>query len=335
MHPIMDLQGSRLGFKTDMDSKGGYKLHVVRDAVVEACMHGLMPVGNHFNIIASNMYVTKEGLTYLLAKMAGLSRLKIKIKVGEITEKITKAKTKEGKTYDRVDRDADVQAVISCVYLEEKIEETLDLVIRVNAMMGHDAIIGKAERKAKAWLHNYLTGSGLGEGDADDAAPVAEMRDVTPARDDSSAAPRAAAMRAARARGGLRGAAPVQPVAPTPAPAPSLKSESVDTPAPVPAAAPSVGAPALNLDSAQDDISVTSDMQMLVKELEFAKKMGNSKATPYNVCNWMKKYLNMPDLDMPVRGMLWQPAINLTIANHAKEFDTVFGTTLSKAGGAA
>ncbi len=339
MEPIMDLQGSRLGFKTDRDTyhgeQRGYNVDTVRDVVVEACMHGLMPIGNQFNIIASNMYVTKEGLTYLLSNMQGLSRLKIKIQVGETIEKITKAKTKEGKPYDRVDRDANVQAAISCVYLGEQVDETLDLVIRVNAMMGHDAIIGKAERKAKAWLYNYLTGSGLGEGDADDVAPVAEMRDVTPTREtrSSSSSDRVRAARSTPVRGGLRGGAPAQavdikpePVAQaTPVPAPAAP---VTQPAPAKAAAP-----ALDLAQAAEPEEhytlVTEDMKLFINELRIAYQNGNKNATTIKVRDWIAQLLNNQDLKMPIEGMAWQFAIEQILNNHAAQFDAQFGTSFS------
>jgi hypothetical protein len=38
--------------------------------------------------------------------------------------------------------------------------------------MGADAIIGKASRKARAWLYATVTGMEVGDGDADDAVVI-------------------------------------------------------------------------------------------------------------------------------------------------------------------
>jgi hypothetical protein len=54
-----------------------------------------------------------------------------------------------------------------------------DIPIRVNAMMGADAIMGKAERKILAAAHAQITGTVLGDADASEGEP--EMRTVTPA----------------------------------------------------------------------------------------------------------------------------------------------------------
>ena len=72
MTPIMALQGTALGFRTDKDSSGGYPLPVVRDCVIEATLRGLTTTGNEFNIIAGRFYATKEGFGRLLANIPGL-----------------------------------------------------------------------------------------------------------------------------------------------------------------------------------------------------------------------------------------------------------------------
>ena len=51
----------------------------------------------------------------------------------------------------------------------------LELAIRVNRGMGADAIIGKATRKARAWLYTTVTGQEVGDGDVD-----GEIVDVKP-----------------------------------------------------------------------------------------------------------------------------------------------------------
>ena len=62
MKPIMKLQGTALGFRTDKDRNGGYSLEDVKRCLKEAVLKGYQPTNNEFNIIAGNMYPTKNGL---------------------------------------------------------------------------------------------------------------------------------------------------------------------------------------------------------------------------------------------------------------------------------
>jgi hypothetical protein len=153
MKPIMELQGNRLGFKTDLDHESkSYPEHVVKNCLIEAVLTGVQPFGNQFNIIAGNCYITKEGFGHLLAKFHGLQyelipqlpRIKEDKSSAAIVMKITW--TVNGKTENR----------------------EIDFPIRMNARMGVDAVIGKATRKARAWLFNNLTGMEIGDGDVSD-----------------------------------------------------------------------------------------------------------------------------------------------------------------------
>lgn len=62
MKPIMELQGSRLGFKTDKDDSGGYPESVVKHCLIEAVLTGVQPFGNQFNIIARQLFVARPSL---------------------------------------------------------------------------------------------------------------------------------------------------------------------------------------------------------------------------------------------------------------------------------
>lgn len=160
MAPIMSLQGSMLGFRTDKDNQGGYPLNVVKEALINAVMVGLLPCGNQFNILAGRMYITKEGFTYLLDKLGVAYRIDLGVPV-----------SKNGGALVHAD-----------IVWQDKAAQTqtkaLDIPVRVNNGMGTDAILGKADRKAKCWLYNNLTHSTLSDGDVDEEArPV---RNVTP-----------------------------------------------------------------------------------------------------------------------------------------------------------
>lgn len=158
MKPIMDLQGNKLGFKTDKDtgqsgSKGaGYPEDVVKNCLIEAVLTGVQPFGNQFNIIAGNCYITKEGFGYLLANYAGLSY--------EIIPALP-----------RINGDKSSAAIVMKVKWTlngiEK-ERELEIPVKMNSFMGTDAVIGKATRKARAWLYGTITGSEIPEGDAMD-----------------------------------------------------------------------------------------------------------------------------------------------------------------------
>lgn len=157
MNPIMKLQGSRLGFLTDKDKNadgtkgGGYPMEIVRECLIAAVLQGLQPSGNQFNIIAGNMYITKEGYHYLLSKIEGL-KYSIPFELPRI---------KEGS--------AAVVALIKWSF-NGGVENTekMDLPIKVNKFMGADAVIGKATRKARHWLYSTITGQDTGDGDVQD-----------------------------------------------------------------------------------------------------------------------------------------------------------------------
>lgn len=149
MKPIMDLQGNRLGFKTDKDTTGGYPQETVKNCLIEAVLMGVQPCGNQFNIIASNCYLTKEGVGYLLKKLPGLS-------------------------YDlvpglpRINADKTSAAVVmKLTWTINHItkEKDIEIPVKMNSMMGTDAVIGKATRKARKWLYDTITGSDIPEGD--------------------------------------------------------------------------------------------------------------------------------------------------------------------------
>jgi hypothetical protein len=153
MKPIMDLQGSKLGFKTDRDDKGGYSMDVVRNCLIEAVLTGVQPVNNQFNIIAGNCYITKEGFGYLLKNTSGLS-----YEVIPALPRINADKTS-----------AAVSMKISWSFNKGAQElRDIELPIKMNAYMGADAVIGKANRKARAWLFNTINDCEIADGDISD-----------------------------------------------------------------------------------------------------------------------------------------------------------------------
>lgn len=152
MKPIMELQGNRLGFKTDKDKDGGYSESIVKNCLIEAVLMGVQPAGNQFNIIAGNSYITKEGFGFLLKNIQGL-----KYDITFDLPRINNEKTS-----------AAIVAKIHWEYKGETNDKTMDFPIKVNSFMGSDAVIGKATRKARAWLFNTINGTEFGDGDVSD-----------------------------------------------------------------------------------------------------------------------------------------------------------------------
>lgn len=160
MAPIMQLQGNRLGFKSDKDKSGGYPMDVVKNCLIEAVLMGLQPFGNEFNIIAGNTYATKEGVGRLLATWKGL---KYSLICG-----IPKP-NQDGKS-------AVVEVIIKWTINNESKEETIPISIKMDAYTSVDAMIGKATRKGRAWLISNISGIEIVEADVTDA----EFLDLTP-----------------------------------------------------------------------------------------------------------------------------------------------------------
>jgi hypothetical protein len=153
MKPIMHLQGNKLGFKTDKDKEGGYTEAIVKNCLIEAVLCGVQPTGNQFNIIASNMYITKEGFGYLLSKIKGL-KYDIIPMLPKIIPDAKKATI--------------VMKIEWSIGDGPKNEKEIEFPIKVNSFMGDDAVIGKATRKARAWLFNSISDTEIADGDVQD-----------------------------------------------------------------------------------------------------------------------------------------------------------------------
>ncbi len=162
---LMPLQGSRLGFKTDKDSSGGYGVDVVRDCFIEATLRGARFIGNEINIIAGNPYLTKEFFERAVYQLPGLHDLKLGFKPPAFSG-------------DR--------AIVSCgakwtLHGEEQ-ELNREIPIRVNKGMGDDAVLGKATRKLLKAVWDRVVGNSLStpDGDAGDIPPYIDAEAIEP-----------------------------------------------------------------------------------------------------------------------------------------------------------
>jgi hypothetical protein len=155
MKMVMKLQGSALGFRTDKDSSGGYPVDVVKEALIEAVLRGVQPVGNHFNIIAGRCYVTKEGFAYLLKNLEGFT---------------------DFRPIYGIPKSLNGGAIVPCEaswkYFGKSDRLECDIPIKVNSGMGADAILGKAARKLMSRVYAQVTGSEMTDGDATEAEVI-------------------------------------------------------------------------------------------------------------------------------------------------------------------
>lgn len=163
---FMPLMNTKVGFLTDRNGrprKNGsiqppYSIPVVRDAIIDAVSIGLLPTGNQFNIIAERMYPTKEGYTALL------KRLGVKYYIDVSYDK------------SQVADFAEVPCKISYSYNGEKNSFSIVATVKKDSYSSPDQIRGKAERRAKKALYEYITGCDFG--DADEQSSQADVVDV-------------------------------------------------------------------------------------------------------------------------------------------------------------
>lgn len=165
---FMPLMNTKVGFRTDRDGKPDkngrvkplYDVPTVRDAIIDAAIIGLLPTGNQFNIISGTMYPTKEGYTVLLKKIGA----KYVIDVQQ----------------DRSQNPAfaEFPCKITYSYNGEKNSLTINATVRRDQYSSNDQLRGKAERRAKKALYEYLTGTDYGDADETSSRPNAVIDTV-------------------------------------------------------------------------------------------------------------------------------------------------------------
>lgn len=179
---FLPLQGQKIGFRTDKS----YPLDIVRTCIIDAAANGLMPTGNQFNIIAGNMYPTKEGYTALLSRLKQ-SEMKLQYSFEFDAESNIKS------------ADPQYMAIPCKVSYKTSSESTKGFfrytaLVKVNRNQAGDVtsnidqLRGKAERKCKKAFFEFLTGLDLGDGDADNIETPCTVVSSTPAKSASQIA---------------------------------------------------------------------------------------------------------------------------------------------------
>jgi len=152
---FMPLMNTKVGFLTDRNGKPNsrgevkplYTIEVVRDAIVDAICFGLLPTFNQFNIIADRMYPTKEGYTSLLKKIG----VKYVCNVG----------------LDKNTNQTFAEIPVQMIYEHKEEKKTLTIVatVKKDSYSSPDQLKGKAERRGKKALFEYITGCDFGDAD--------------------------------------------------------------------------------------------------------------------------------------------------------------------------
>ena len=162
---FMPLMNTKIGFLTDRNGRarsGGraplplYTRDIVRDCIIDAVTIGLLPTGNQFNIIAERMYPTKEGYTSLLRKLG------VKYFIDTSYDK--------GQTQNF----AEIPCKINYEYNGEKNGFSIIATVKKDDYSSHDQLRGKAERKAKKALYEYITGCDFGDADEQSGVPIVD-----------------------------------------------------------------------------------------------------------------------------------------------------------------
>jgi hypothetical protein len=166
---FMPLMNTKIGFATDRngkpDKRGNtkplYSINIVRDAIIDAAAFGLLPTFNQMNIISEKMYPTKEGFTALLKKI----KAKYIFSFGQDTSPDTA-------------KFAEISVKINYEYRGEKSSFLMTAVVPKTSYSSYDQLKGKAERRGKKMLYEYLTGLDLGENDGETIQSIEESTKV-------------------------------------------------------------------------------------------------------------------------------------------------------------
>ena len=139
------LAGQKFGFRTD---RNNYPTEVLRSCIIDAILLGLAPTGNQFNIISGNCYPTKEGYTNLLKKIGVDYKIEIL------------PNTSQDNSY------AIMPCRVTYTYGTAKNEKwDKDIVIPKKGDENYDLLAGKANKRIKQALYEYLTGTDWGYSD--------------------------------------------------------------------------------------------------------------------------------------------------------------------------
>lgn len=165
MSDVMELQGSILGFKTDKDknrdgSKGpGYPVEIVKECFIAMSFYGLQPTGNHWNIIAGNPYIAKEGMRKILMEIPGFDKFVPMYGVPKTGNGAVTVSCKATWEYNGQKQSIGFEG------------DECEIPVNPNNGTAVDQVLGKVERKFMKRVIERVAGcSSIPEGDVDEAA---------------------------------------------------------------------------------------------------------------------------------------------------------------------
>jgi hypothetical protein len=165
MEPIMELQGSPLGFRTDRDGiDKPYPRDVIKDAVIHCLLRGGSVINNEFNVISARCYLTKEFYERKVREL--VNDLRVVEHVPQMMGKGALVPMEASWVFEgRPDE-------LKCLKTDDG---DARIAVRVNEGMGIDAVLGKAYRKLYARIHRRVTGSTWLEAEADASETTAAL----------------------------------------------------------------------------------------------------------------------------------------------------------------
>jgi hypothetical protein len=195
MSDIRALADTPLGFLTDRGpgamAKDGkplkpYDDETVRDCVIEGMLRGASIIGNELNIIARRTYLTKQYFERQLREWPGLTEL-------SIVEGVPTTSAAAGGALVPMRATWKLNGVPCELICEHTSAGDFRIPVRVNAMMGVDATLGKAKRKLYAKIFARITGSQWVAEQADLDAPTLDVQSTpTPPTEPAAEPPRTA-----------------------------------------------------------------------------------------------------------------------------------------------
>lgn len=170
---LKKMENTRLGFQTD--KQDGYPISVVRNSLMQALITGVKPIGNEFNIIGGNFYVTKEGFTGLMQRNPNFTELDINQELPEYDHQNKRASVKYKATWKWKGQPMSTNGIVS---IKLQYKSGTDFCVTSD-----DAIYGKAERKIKNRIWNMTTGDNLIEGDTSDLTTEEKIERAKPVKE--------------------------------------------------------------------------------------------------------------------------------------------------------
>ncbi len=149
-----NLENTQLGFMTDR--KEGYPVDVIQRVLIEGALKGCFWHDNEINILASNMYITKNGMKGKMQRSRHFKDVKLDMDIPEIVGK--KATVQYKATWKYNDISDSIEGKIPIKLQFAKNDPTF-------CVTSDDAIFGKANRKIRARIWEQATGNAIPEGE--------------------------------------------------------------------------------------------------------------------------------------------------------------------------